>query len=136
MSTADSGFLGTGWAFDPSAGIGVDDGGRIAAASDEEKVRQSIILILSTAPGERIGRPTFGCGIHDLVFATRTSGTMGDIARAVTEAIGQWEPRVDLLAVEATPHPDDPAGVLVQIQVEVRATNSRFNLVYPFYLSA
>lgn len=132
---ADSGFLGMGWAFDPSAGIGLDASGRAASSSGEEKVRQSILLILSTAPGERIGRPTFGCGIHDLVFATRTAGTMGDIARAVTEAIGRWEPRVDVLAADAVPHPDDPAGVLVQVQVEVRATNSRFNLVYPFYLS-
>jgi phage baseplate assembly protein W len=132
----DGHFLGTGWGFDiATGGVGKDANGRILEASGEAKIRQAIWILLSTAPGERIGRPHFGCGVHDLVFATRTSGTMGDIARAVTEAIQKWEPRVDVVGVDARPHPNDPLGVLVDIQYEVRATNSRNNLVYPFYLS-
>ncbi|HEU4537323.1 MAG TPA: GPW/gp25 family protein, partial [Polyangiaceae bacterium] len=88
-------FLGRGWAFDLSEGRGVGPGpdGRVAEAGGEEKIRQSIWLILSTAPGERPTRPDFGCGIHELVFAPRTAGTLGEIIRAVTEALSRWEPR-------------------------------------------
>ncbi len=137
MAAANAGFLGKGWGFDlVSGGVTTDSATKhIAEASGEAKIRQSIWILLSTAPGERIGRPDFGCGIHNLVFATRTAGTMGQIARAVSEAIARWEPRVDLISVDARPHPSDPVGVLVDIHYEVRATNSRSNLVYPFYLS-
>jgi phage baseplate assembly protein W len=137
MATANDGFLGTGWGFDlASGGVGPDGTTHgIAEASGEAKIRQSIWILLSTAPGERIGRPDFGCGVHDLVFATRTAGTMGEIARAVTEAIRRWEPRVDVLSVDARPHPGDAMGILVDIRYQVRATNSRANFVYPFYLS-
>ena len=137
MAAANDGFLGTGWGYDlAGGGVGVDPGTHLVAeASGEAKIRQAIWVLLSTARGERIGRPDFGCGVHDLVFATRTAGTMGDITRAVTEAIRTWEPRVELLSVFARPHPSDPLGILVDIRYEVRATNSRTNLVYPFYLS-
>jgi uncharacterized protein len=138
MENTDDGFLGSGWAFgldEGAPGVGLDPGSAIAAASGEDKVRQSIWLLLSTARGERIGRPDFGCGIHDLVFAPRTTGTLGEVRRAVTEALDRWEPRVALLGVDARLHPADPAGILIDIQYEVRATNSRQNLVFPFYLS-
>jgi Bacteriophage baseplate protein W len=135
---AGSDFLGRGWAFELGGAPGVGPGpdGRIAEAGADDKVRQSIWLILATAPGERVTRPDFGCGIHDLVFAPRTAGTLGEIIRAVTEALTRWEPRIELLSVDARPHPDDALGVLVEVSYEVRATNSRFNFVYPFYLSA
>lgn len=136
---AESGFLGRGWGFlldgQGVAGVSIDAFASVAEASGDEKIRQSIWLILATAPGERVGRPTFGCGVHDLVFSTRTAGTMGEVIRAVTDALTQWEPRIELLAVDATPDPVDASGVLVGIQYRVRATNSRYNLVYPFYLS-
>ncbi|APR86361.1 Hypothetical protein A7982_11710 [Minicystis rosea] len=134
----DEGFLGVGVRFglsDEAPGIDLDSVHHIAAAGGEDAIRQSIWLILGTAPGERVGRPSFGCGIHDLIFAPRTAGTMGDVIRAVESALTRWEPRIDVLDVDAYPHPDDPAGLIVEIHYEVRATNSRVNLVYPFYLS-
>lgn len=136
MANSGDSFLGTGWAFDVhGGGIGLDGDHHVALAREEEKVRQSIWIILSTARGERIGRPDFGCGIHELVFATRSPTTMGDIARAVGDALGRWEPRIEVTRVDAQPHPDDAAGVLVEIEYRLRTSNSRFNLVYPFYLS-
>lgn len=135
---ADDSFLGRGWNFSlrpDSAGVGVDAQGQIAEASGDEKIRQSIWVILSTAPGERVGRPDFGCGIHDLVFAPRTAGTLGELSRSVTTALQRWEPRIEVLGVDALPHPKDANGILLEIRYEIRATNSRFNLVYPFYLS-
>lgn len=138
MAGADQDFLGGGWGFslsEEAVGIGVDADGHVAGASGEDKIRQSIWLILSTAPGERLGRPDFGCGIHDLTFAQLSAGTLGEVSRAVTAALHLWEPRIDVLASEARPHPEDPNGILIEIQYVVRATNSRLNLVYPFYLS-
>jgi phage baseplate assembly protein W len=132
----DQGFLGNGWAYDLSGnGVGLDGTGRIAEAGGEDDIRQSIWLILGTAPGERVGRPTFGCGIYDLVFSPQSAGTMNSIVGAVTEALSQWEPRISVIDVSVGPYPDAPNGLLVEIQYEVLATNSRFNLVYPFYLS-
>jgi hypothetical protein len=152
---AGNDFLGRGWAFalpraplpdEPSGLLGVNvvpsqeekpaqPVQPIAEASGEEKIRQSIWLILSTSPGERIGRPDFGCGIHDMVFATRSSSTLGEVRRAVTQALQRWEPRIEVLEVNARPHPEDAYGLLIELQYAVRATNSRHNLVYPFYLS-
>ena len=126
----DNEFLGTGWAFP----IGLDDEGRAQMVDGDESVRQSIWMILSTSPGERLMRPDFGCGIHDLVFGVNNVGTANAAAGAVHEALATWEPRIDVLEVFAVPDPGQPDLLLIEINYRVRSTNSRFNLVYPFYL--
>ena len=127
----NSGFLGVGLSYP----VGVDAGGNVSIETHhEEKIRQAIWIILATARGERVMRPDFGCGIHDLVFAPNSPGTAGRVAGEVREALVQWEPRIDLLDVKA--RADGQAGerLLIEIDYRVRATNNRFNLVYPFYL--
>ncbi|MFY1698910.1 MULTISPECIES: GPW/gp25 family protein [unclassified Solwaraspora] len=130
--TVKHGFLGTGWAFpvghQPAQGIRLSDDG-------EALIRQSIGLILGTAPGERVMRPEFGCGIHDIVFDVNDIGTAGRVSRSVREALARWEPRIDVLDVYAAPDPADRRRLLIEINYQVRSTNSRFNLVYPFYLA-
>jgi len=127
--TAD--FLGIGWRFP----IGLDARGtQIAQAPYEESVRQAIWIILGTARGERVLRPDFGCGIHDLVFAVNNATTAGLAAQAVGQALILWEPRIDVLDVQVTPKPDEANALLIRIDYRVRSTNTRFNLVYPFYL--
>ena len=123
-------FLGQGWKFPPA----LDADKHIALARDEESISQSIWMILSTAPGERVMRPDFGCGMHELVFAPNTPGTAGQITNEVREALIQWEPRIDVLDVDAVPDDHQPNLLLIAISYQVRTTNSRFNLVYPFYL--
>jgi uncharacterized protein len=128
---ADTGFLGLGWNFP----IGLDSGGQIELAPDgEEGIRQSIWTILATAPGERVMRPDFGCGIHDLVFGVNNAATATAVTRAVRDALAIWEPRVDVLDAYAAPDPSHPNVLVIEINYLVRSTNSRFNLVYPFYL--
>ncbi len=100
----------------------------------EDCVRQSIWTILSTAYGERLMRPDFGCGIHNLVFAPNSAGTIGQAISEVQQALTQWEPRIDVLDVDAYPDPNQPNRLLIQINYQIRTTNNRFNLVYPFYL--
>lgn len=123
-------FLGQGWRFPAE----VDNKGRIVMASDEESVCQSIWMILSTAPGERVMRPDFGCGIHNLVFAPNSPGTAGQVISEVRRALVLWEPRIDVLEVDAVPDESQPSLLLIAISYQVRTTNNRFNLVYPFYL--
>jgi phage baseplate assembly protein W len=100
----------------------------------EESIRESIWIILGTAPGERVMRPDFGCGIHDLVFAVNGAETVGRVTNLVRQALIQWEPRIDVLNLAVSPGASQPNLLLIQIDYRVRATNSRFNLVYPFYL--
>ena len=124
-------FLGTGWNFP----IAVDASRQVLMTPDGDiGISQSIWIILSTAPGERLMRPDFGCGIHDLVFGVNNAGTASAIAAEVRQALAIWEPRIDVLDVYAAPDPAQPSRLLIEINYQVRSTNSRFNLVYPFYL--
>lgn len=122
-------FLGVGWKFPVSL-----ERGRIAMAAYEESIRESIWIILATARGERKMRPEFGCGIHDLVFATNSGETAGRVAGEVRQSLILWEPRIDVIDVAAGNDESEPTRLLIQIEYRVRATNNRFNLVYPFYL--
>jgi phage baseplate assembly protein W len=128
----ESDFRGVGWQWP----LALEPDGSIALAEYDESIRQSILLILGTAPGERVMRPEFGCGIHDLVFSPLLSATASLVAFEVREALIQWEPRIKLLDVRAVAAPDDPEGskLLVTIEYRVRLTDSVFNLVYPFYV--
>ena len=129
---ANNDFLGLGWNFPISLD---DDSGQVELAPNgEEGIRQSIWMILGTSPGERLMRPDFGCGIHDMVFGVNNAATATAVAGAVREALAVWEPRIDVLDVYVVPDASRPNLLLVEINYQVRSTNSRFNLVYPFYL--
>jgi phage baseplate assembly protein W len=130
VADVGAGFLGRGWSFPVKPG----PDGRLPFAEGAEKIRQSIWIILGTAPGERVMRPDFGCGIHDRVFDVNNAGTAGAVAAAVREALALWEPRIDVLDVYAAPDPSRRDRLLIEINYQLRSTNSRFNLVYPFYL--
>lgn len=128
----------TGWAYwleEPVAGIGASLLGHVAESSGEENVRQSIWLILGTALGERVQRPDFGCAIHDLLFAPIGPLTTSAAADAVKQALTKWEPRIEVLDVEASPDAVEPTALIVEVHYRTRATNRRYNLVYPFALS-
>ena len=122
-------FLGKGWQFP----VALDDGGALAVAEYEESVRQSIWVILGTAKGERVMRPEFGCGIYDMVFGVNSSTAASEAAEEVRDALVSFEPRIDVLNVEVSPGGDGEV-LYVSIDYQIRATNTVFNLVYPFYL--
>jgi uncharacterized protein len=130
-------FLGVGWAHPvrPVRGVGAEEpAAPIATAAYEASIQDAVWLILATARGERVMRPDFGCGIHDLVFATLGAATLGRVEREVRDALLRWEPRAEVLAVEVEPDPALPSRLLVRVDYRVRTTNNQFNLVYPFYL--
>jgi phage baseplate assembly protein W len=125
----DPAFLGIGWAFP----LSMADGGEVTTAAYDEDVRQAIRIILATTPGERVMRPDFGAGLHALVFEPMSTRTVALVKHRVEEALTLWEPRVDQVTVQVGTDP--PRGRLdIDIRYRVRATNTFYNLVYPFYL--
>ncbi len=123
-------FLGRGIGYP----LRVDGSGGVALSSYEENIEECIRIVLGTAPGERIYRPEFGCRVHDYVFAPNNAHTRNLVAFYAREALLKWEPRIDQVEVECEPDPDAPNRLRIEIGYSVRATNSHFNLVYPFFL--
>ena len=105
-------------------------------AQYEESIRDAIFIILGTAPGERILRVTFGCDIHELVFAPNNPNTCGLAAHYCEEGLKKWEPRIAKVKAKARPSADEPNKILIDIEYVVIANNTKRNLVYPFYLKA
>ena len=124
--------IGKGWAFP----VQIDGRGGIALAVDQNDLDQAIEVILNTRIGERVMRPDFGCRIHELTFAPINAQTLGLVQRYVEEAIGWWEPRVDLTDIEVTTDPSmrSVGKLLIQIHYQIRTTKDERSLVYPFYL--
>jgi phage baseplate assembly protein W len=122
-------FLGVGWRFPVEA----TGGGDIATASHEEDVREAVRIILETSPGERAMRPDWGAGLNALTFEPMNAATFALARHRVEQALIQWEPRIDSITVEVTADP--PLGrLLIEIEYRIRATNTFYNFVYPFYL--
>ena len=123
-------FLGKGWAF-PISTNGKDD---VTLALYEEDISQAIRIILGTMQGERVMRPDFGVGLQALIFEPVNTTTMALVKHKVEEALITWEPRIDNIDVKVTPNEPSRNGLNVEIKYRVRATNTFYNLVYPFYL--
>ena len=123
-------FLGRGWRFP----LGVDGRGGLAVSSYDGDIEQAMIIILSTAQGERVMRPEFGSAIHDLIFAPYNATTAGMLAYHVQEALARWEPRIEVSDIDVQPTPGDSSQIMIEIRYLVKGTNDERNLVYPFYL--
>src|SRR5262245_19606275 len=121
-------FLGVGWKFP----LQVNSAGGVAVSLYEQRVEESIYLILSTARGERVMLPDFGCGIHDLTFSPNTPGARSAIVDAVRTALVKYEPRIDVLDVLTETQAENL--LLIRISYRIRANNAIGNLVYPFYI--
>jgi phage baseplate assembly protein W len=107
--------------------------GSLAMAEGVEDVEQAIRIILSTSPGERSVRPEFGCEIHAFIFAGLDASTLGQIDVAVRRALTRWEPRIEVEKVGFR-FPEHEGMLLIDIAYRLRTTNSKRNLVYPFYV--
>jgi phage baseplate assembly protein W len=123
-------FLGKGLRFPVSINLN----GGVSTSAFEENVRQSIFIILGTAPGERINRPQFGCRIHDLMFAPNNAITCAAAAVYCEEAIYKFEPRVSWVSCTAQPNRDEPNRMDIRIEYVLAGKNDKRNLVFPFYL--
>lgn len=125
-------FLGRGWKFP----VRVDPvSGRVAMSEDEQDIKESIRIIIATAPGERLMRPDFGCGIHDLVFSAMSRVTVGLFESRVREAITKFEARVEIVKLDISTRDSARGKLEIDLTCLIRDTNNEFNLVFPFYLT-
>lgn len=124
--------LGRGWKYPVE--LGKDD--TISVSQHEDKIKESIRIILGTAKGERVMRPEFGCDIHNFVFAVINTTTLTQMESSVKKALVLWEPRIEVSSVNARPTRVSNGIIDIEIKYKVRYTNTAFNLVYPFYLES
>lgn len=124
--------VGRGWGFE----VGIDPTGGIRLSGDQTEIEEAIAIIIGTSPGERVMRPAFGCRIHELVFAPNNAETLGLARRFVQEALGMWEPRIEVESVEVTADmaEADRGRLNIELTYSIRATKDLRSLVYPFYL--
>ena len=129
MNTSNS-FLGTGWSFPPQFNKHT---GTVELLSNEEDIQNSLKVLLCTRVGERIMQPSYGCNMDVLLFEPINESLLSYIKDLVFTAIYYFEPRVnpENVTVEAT---EEEGVVLVKVDYSIRSTNSRHNMVFPYYL--
>jgi hypothetical protein len=123
-------FLGVGWKFP----LSIDYKGKVAVSVFEDDIKEAIRIILGTAKGERLMRPDFGCSINEYVFCSMDTLNLHLIENTVYEALTKWEPRIEVLSVKTDARSAEEGTILINIDYRVRATNTQFNMVYPFYI--
>jgi uncharacterized protein len=128
----DPGFLGRGWSFPPRFDART---GRVVTVVAEEDIVESLRQLFLTRPGERLMHPQYGSALHDLVFEPMEPETVAAIEVAIGRAVLFFEPRVEVVGV--TVRAEDWAGGRLAILLDYRvvATNTRHNMVFPFYLA-
>jgi uncharacterized protein len=107
--------------------------GGLDLARGIDSIERSIHMILSTAPGERVMRPDFGCAIWDMLYEPINTATIGLMGEATREALGRWEPRIEVDDVDVEPDDSSIGAVRISVAYTVQATNDHRNLVFPFY---
>jgi phage baseplate assembly protein W len=122
-------FLGTGWSFPPRFG----NRGEVAMVEEERDIHESLFIILSTTPGERIMQPTFGCGLKSYVFSELNESVVTEMRDAIERAILFFEPRITVDAIAMDESGISEGRLDILIDYTVRGTNTRSNMVYPFY---
>jgi uncharacterized protein len=127
---ADRSYLGKSWRFP----VAINLTGGLSSSSLEENVRESIFIILGTAPGERVKRPQFGCRIHDLMFDPNNVITAARSEYYCEEALLKYEPRLEDVTVKAEPNAAEPNRLDIRITYKIIGQTHEKNLVYPFYL--
>lgn len=124
-------YLGEGLAFP----LRVTANGRMATARAEMKIEQAVWLILSTALGERVMRPSYGCGIHDMLFEANHPASRTRIADQVRRALTDQEPRIAVLDVAVETAQSDPSAALIRVDYRIHENNAIASLVYPYFVT-
>ena len=127
----DKSFLGTGWSFPPMFD---KVSATVQLVSEEDDIAQSLQLLLSTTPGERVMQPDFGCNLDIMLFEPITTTLVAFVKDMIETSILYFEPRIDLDFVDINTLQVTEGLILIQLHYTVLSTNSRYNLVYPYYL--
>lgn len=129
---SDTGFLGQGWSFPPRFNRA---NARIIPVADKEDITESLRILFLTRPGERIMHPRYGCALQDLVFEPMNASTGAGIEHAISRSILFYEPRIELRRVVAQTMESPEGRFQVLVEFRIRVTNTRNNVVFPFYIS-
>ena len=133
MHDKNAHFLGRGWGFPPSFD---PDAGDVELVSQDDDIRQSLLILFTTIPGERVMRPRYGCDLHSQVFQRINTTTRTIIKGLISDAILYFEPRITLERIWFDDDADPREGILpIHIEYTIRKTNTRANMVYPFYFA-
>lgn len=127
----DKSFLGVGWSFPPLFDKTTQS---VLLVAEEDEIAQSLHVLLSTRPGERVMQPSFGCNLDVMLFEPLTTTLIAYVKDMIETSILYFEPRIDLDAVKINTEEANAGLVLIELQYTVLSTNSRYNLVYPYYL--
>jgi len=119
---------------DPSTGLGTSPTGGIGMVDEQASVRQSILLLLSTIPGERVMRPDYGCELHRLVFSPNDNTTSGLAIHYVRQALDRWEPRAQVTHLDAGPNPEYPERLEILLEYRLRRTQTTDELAFSINL--
>jgi phage baseplate assembly protein W len=125
-------FLGRGWRFPPAFSQG---GAEVEMVSAAEDVHQSLQILLATRPGERVMHEGFGCDLQHVLFDEIDQGMINTLNRLISDAILYHEPRITLDRLDISESAQEPGLLLIQLEYTIRSTNSRYNMVYPFYVN-
>lgn len=125
-------FLGTGWGFPPAFDKFSNS---VKLSSDLADIEESIRIILDTYPGERIMQPEFGCFIKRFVFEIIDQSLIMKINEEIERALLNFEPRVKFIDTEVIKQDDHNGVLIIRINFSVIITNTRYNIVYPFYFT-
>lgn len=116
------------------SGLSLGATGAVAMVDGEASIRQSVLLLLSTRPGERVMRPDYGCNLHRLVFSPNDETTAGLAIHYVRRALERWERRIEILHLDATVNEHDPSRLDILLEYRVRTTQNRGEMRYPVNL--
>jgi len=123
-------FLGTGWTFPPEFN---NKNAAVDRISDEEDIRSSLEILLSTRPGERVMQPKYGCNLDELLFEPLTTTFKTYLKDLIATAILYFEPRIDVNKIDMDETNELDGKVIISVEYTIRSTNSRFNFVFPYY---
>lgn len=132
MAETDKAFLGVGWSFPPEFHR-QDDSLGVKMVAEEEDIRESLRILLATRPGERVMQPGFGCGLHAMVFESVEESTVTELKDIIERAVLFFEPRITLESIDVDTEDIADGHLKIQLNYRVRRTNTRSNIVYPFY---
>jgi uncharacterized protein len=132
MPSNTTSFLGKGWNFPPSF---LNNGKDVLMVEEEQDIQQSLQILLSTSQGERVMLENFGCDLNRFLFEEVSQSVINGLNNLIRDSILYYEPRIDVVRITADESEETPGMLLISIEYTVRSTNSRFNMVFPFYLN-
>jgi len=132
MTNTDKAFLGIGWGFPPEFN---KHAGSLAVkmVEEDDDIQESLRILLSTRPGERVMQPDYGCRLNDIVFETMNESTITELKDVIERAVLFFEPRITLQSIDINTDEIYDGKLKIQLNYLIRRTNTRSNMVYPFY---